>query len=94
MGIYRAAFTSIEQTEPLMKAKTTVPVVTMGGATGGLGAKVSEMVRLVAEHVEVVVLPNYGHFLQRNVQTKSRAESSPPPPSSVPESGYPRRKIT
>jgi pimeloyl-ACP methyl ester carboxylesterase len=63
MGLYRAAFTSIEQTEPLMKAKTTVPVVAMGGATGGLGAKVGEMVKLVAEHVEVVTLPDYGHFL-------------------------------
>jgi pimeloyl-ACP methyl ester carboxylesterase len=63
MGIYRAAFTSIEQTEPLMKAKTTVPVVAMGGGTRGLGAKVGEMVKLVAEHVEVVTLPDYGHFL-------------------------------
>jgi pimeloyl-ACP methyl ester carboxylesterase len=63
MGIYRAAFTSIEQTESLMKANTVVPVVAMGGAAGGLGAKVGEMVRLVAEHVEVVILPDYGHFL-------------------------------
>jgi pimeloyl-ACP methyl ester carboxylesterase len=63
MGIYRAAFTSVEQTEPLMKAKTTVPVVAMGGGRRGLGAKVGEMVKLVAEHVEVVTLPDYGHFL-------------------------------
>jgi pimeloyl-ACP methyl ester carboxylesterase len=63
MGIYRAAFTSIAQTEPLMKAKTTVPVVAMGGATGGLGAKVGEMVKMVAEHVEVVIVPDCGHFL-------------------------------
>jgi len=40
-----------------------VPVVAMGGATGGLGAKVGEMVRMVAEHVEVVILPDCGHFL-------------------------------
>jgi pimeloyl-ACP methyl ester carboxylesterase len=63
MGIYRAAFTSIAQTEPLMKAKTTVPVMAMGGATGGLGAKVGEMVKMIAEHVEVVTLPGCGHFL-------------------------------
>jgi pimeloyl-ACP methyl ester carboxylesterase len=63
MGIYRAAFTSIEQTEPLMKAKVTVPVVAMGGAKGGLGAKVGEMVKMVAEHVDVVTLPDCGHFL-------------------------------
>jgi pimeloyl-ACP methyl ester carboxylesterase len=63
MGIYRAAFTSIEQTEPLMKAKLTLPVVAMGGAKGGLGAKVGEMVKMVAEHVDVVTLPDCGHFL-------------------------------
>jgi pimeloyl-ACP methyl ester carboxylesterase len=64
MGLYRAAFASIEQTEPLVKAKTTVPVVAMGGGAGGLGAKVGEMVQLVAEHVEMVILPDYGHFLR------------------------------
>lgn len=62
MRIYRAAFTSIEQTEPRMKAKTTVPIVAMGGATGGLGAKVGEMVKMVAEHVKVVILPGCGSF--------------------------------
>jgi pimeloyl-ACP methyl ester carboxylesterase len=63
MGIYRAAFTSIEQTEPLMMAKVTVPVVAMGGGAGGLGAEVGVMVKLVAEHVEVVTLADYGHFM-------------------------------
>jgi len=63
MGIYRAAFASIEQTEPLMKDKVTVPVVAMGGVQGGLGAKVGEMVKMVAEHVDVVTLPDFGHFL-------------------------------
>ena len=63
MGVYRAAFTSIAQTEPLMQVKVTVPVVAMGGAKGGLGAKVGEMVKLVATHVDVVVLPDRGHFL-------------------------------
>jgi pimeloyl-ACP methyl ester carboxylesterase len=43
-----------------MMAKMTVPVVAIGGGAGGLGA---EMVKLVAEHVEVVTLPDYGHFL-------------------------------
>jgi pimeloyl-ACP methyl ester carboxylesterase len=63
MGIYRAAFTSIAQTEPLMNAKTMVPVVAMGGAAGGLGAKVGEMVKMVAENVTVITLPDSGHFL-------------------------------
>lgn len=63
MGIYRAAFTSIEQTEPLMKKKLQLPVVAMGGATNGLGKKVGEMVKLIAENVEVITLQNCGHFL-------------------------------
>jgi len=46
-----------------MKAKVTVPVVAMGGAKGGLGAKVGDMVKLIAEHVDVVSLPDGGHFL-------------------------------
>jgi pimeloyl-ACP methyl ester carboxylesterase len=62
MGIYRAAFTSIEQTEPLMTAKVQVPVVAMGGEKG-LGAKVSEMVRMVAQDVQAETLSGCGHFL-------------------------------
>jgi pimeloyl-ACP methyl ester carboxylesterase len=62
MGIYRAAFASIEQTEPLAKNKVKVPVVAIGGAKG-LGAKVAEMVRLVAADVEAVTLSDCGHFV-------------------------------
>ena len=62
MGIYRAAFTSIAQTEPLMKRKVVVPVVALGGEKG-LGAKVGEMVRMVAENVDAYTLPDCGHFL-------------------------------
>ena len=62
MGIYRAVFTSIEQTEPLMSAKVQVPVIAMGGAKG-LGVKVGEMVRMVAQNVDAETLPGCGHFL-------------------------------
>lgn len=62
LGIYRAAFTSIEQTEPLMAAKITPPVMAMGGEKG-LGAKVGEAVRLVAQNVEASVETNCGHFM-------------------------------
>jgi pimeloyl-ACP methyl ester carboxylesterase len=62
MGIYRAAFASIEQTEPLMHAKITVPVVALGGEKG-LGGKVGEMVAMVAEHVESHTLADCGHFM-------------------------------
>ena len=55
MGIYRTAFINIDQTEPLMVRKVTVPVVALGGEKG-LGAKVGEMVKMVAETVEAHML--------------------------------------
>ena len=67
MGVYRAAFTSIAQTEPLTGGllrghKVKVPVVALGGEKG-LGAKVLEMVKLVAEDVEGGVIADCGHFV-------------------------------
>ncbi len=62
MGIYRAAFASIEQTEKLMNAKITVPVVALGGEKG-LGGKVGEMVAMIAENVEAHTLAGCGHFM-------------------------------
>ena len=62
LGIYRAAFTSIEQTEPLMVRKVTVPVTAIGGEKG-LGSKVGEMVSLVAECVTAYTIPGCGHFV-------------------------------
>jgi len=62
MGVYRAAFITMEQTAPLSKDKVKVPVFALGGARG-LGAKVGEMVKLVAENVDDDVLPDCGHFI-------------------------------
>ena len=62
MGVYRAAFTSISQTEKLTKRKVGVPVVALGGAKG-LGAKVGQMVGVVADTVNADVLADSGHFL-------------------------------
>ncbi len=62
MGVYRAAFTSIEQTTPLVKNKIKVPVIALGGEKG-LGAKIGEMMSLVAENVTKHVFPDSGHFL-------------------------------
>jgi pimeloyl-ACP methyl ester carboxylesterase len=63
LGIYRTAFDSIDQTEPLATNKVRVPVVALGGAKGGLGAKVGEMVKLVARDVTVETLADCGHFM-------------------------------
>ena len=62
LGIYRAAFTSISQTEALLRSKIKTPVWAMGGEKG-LGARVGQMVALVAEHVQTSVEPTSGHFL-------------------------------
>lgn len=66
MGVYRAAFTSIEQTEPLAGLltghKVKVPVVALGGEKG-LGDKVLMMVKLVAKDVEGETVADCGHFL-------------------------------
>jgi pimeloyl-ACP methyl ester carboxylesterase len=62
MGIYRAAFASIDQTEPLISARITLPVVALGGEKG-LGAKVGEMVAMVADNVEAHTLADCGHFM-------------------------------
>ena len=61
-GIYRTAFINIDQTEPLMVRKVTVPVVALGGEKG-LSAKVGEMVKMVAETVEAHTLKDCGHFI-------------------------------
>jgi pimeloyl-ACP methyl ester carboxylesterase len=62
MGVYRAAFKTIEQTEPLRKSKATVPVIALGGANVQ-GDKVREMVSMVAVNVTGHVIPDCGHFL-------------------------------
>ena len=62
MGVYRAAFTSIQQTEPLTIHKVKVPVVALGG-TKGLGDLVLPMVKMVCENVDGRVIADCGHFV-------------------------------
>jgi pimeloyl-ACP methyl ester carboxylesterase len=66
MGVYRAAFTSIGQTEGLAGLltghKVRVPVVALGGEKG-LGEKVLAMVKLVARDVEGETVADCGHFV-------------------------------
>jgi len=63
MGVYRAAFTSIAQTEPLTRNKVRVPVVALGGSAHGLGDKVGDMVRRVASNIQTHTLADSGHFM-------------------------------
>lgn len=62
MGVYRAAFTTIEQTKALLKNKLGVPCVALAGEKG-LGSKVGEGLRLVAETVDNHVIADCGHFV-------------------------------
>jgi pimeloyl-ACP methyl ester carboxylesterase len=62
MGVYRAAFTSIQQTEPLTIHKIKVPIVALSG-TKGLGDRVLAMVKMVAENVDGRVIADCGHFV-------------------------------
>lgn len=62
MGVYRAAFARIEQTEALARDKVRVKVVALGGEHG-LGRELGRMVRLVAGDGEAHTLPGCGHFV-------------------------------
>jgi pimeloyl-ACP methyl ester carboxylesterase len=62
MGVYRAAFTTMEQTAPLVHNKVRVPVVALGGERAQ-GNRVREMVAMVAETVDGGAVAGCAHFL-------------------------------
>ena len=61
-GVYRAAFTTMDQTCPLTINKVQVPVIALGGEKS-LGDKVQQMVAMVADSVEGYTLADCGHFI-------------------------------
>jgi pimeloyl-ACP methyl ester carboxylesterase len=62
LGVYRATFTTMQQTQPLVETKVTAPVVALGGERA-LGERVGQMARLVADDVESATIADCGHFL-------------------------------
>lgn len=62
LGVYRAAFTTMEQTAPLTRKKVQVPVVALGGARAQ-GLQIRKMVEMVAENVEGGSIADCGHFV-------------------------------
>jgi pimeloyl-ACP methyl ester carboxylesterase len=62
MGVYRAAFTTMEQTAVVKTAKVQVPVIAVGGSNSR-GDQIREMISMVAANVSGVVVPNCGHFI-------------------------------
>jgi pimeloyl-ACP methyl ester carboxylesterase len=62
LGVYRAVFTTMDQTAPLTQNKARVPIVALGGERAQ-GDRVRQMVSLVAENVTGGTVPDCGHFL-------------------------------
>lgn len=62
LGVYRAAFTTIEQTAPLTEKKVQVPLVALGGDRAQ-GLEVRRMVEMVAENVDGGSIADCGHFV-------------------------------
>jgi pimeloyl-ACP methyl ester carboxylesterase len=62
LGVYRAVFTSMEQTVPLKEHKVRVPVVALGGERA-LGGFIRGLVALVAEDVGGGAIPDCAHFV-------------------------------
>jgi pimeloyl-ACP methyl ester carboxylesterase len=61
-GVYRASFLTMDQTAPLTTHKVKIPVIALGGEKS-LGAKVQQMVAMVATSVEGHTIPDCGHFI-------------------------------
>lgn len=62
LGVYRAAFATMEQTVPLKEDKVRVPVVALGGERAQ-GDRVRNLVEMVAEDVGGGAISGGAHFL-------------------------------
>lgn len=62
LGVYRAAFTTIDQTAALAINKITVPVFAVGG-DHSRGDQIRQMLTLVASNLIGVLIKNCGHFI-------------------------------
>jgi pimeloyl-ACP methyl ester carboxylesterase len=62
LGVYRAAFTTMEQTAPLTKKRVQVPVVALGGERAQ-GVQIRKMIKMVAQNVEGGSIADCGHFV-------------------------------
>jgi pimeloyl-ACP methyl ester carboxylesterase len=69
LGVYRAAFKTVEQTTPLKHNRIITPVLAIGGENA-LGAKVAQMVEAVAKHVTAKTIANCGHFIPEEQPTE------------------------
>jgi pimeloyl-ACP methyl ester carboxylesterase len=61
-GSYRAIDTTIAQNAERKKHRLTLPVLAIGGEKG-IAAGVANTMRLVADNVQDVIIPNSGHWV-------------------------------
>jgi pimeloyl-ACP methyl ester carboxylesterase len=61
-GLYRALDASIAQNQKRIARRVILPVLAIGGANS-VGEGVANTMRLVADHVQSVVIPGCGHYV-------------------------------
>jgi pimeloyl-ACP methyl ester carboxylesterase len=61
-GSYRAIDTTIAQNQERKARRLTLPVLAIGGAKG-LGEGVANTMKLVSDNLEVVIIPDSGHWV-------------------------------
>lgn len=61
-GVYREIFSTMHQTEALLTAPMTTPVLALGGAAS-IGDGAMQMMKSVAEHVRGGKIEDCGHFI-------------------------------
>lgn len=75
-GSYRAIDTSIAQNQERKARRLTLPVLAIGGAKG-LGEGVANTMKLVADNLEVVIIPDSGHWVAEEAPDKLIAALTP-----------------
>jgi pimeloyl-ACP methyl ester carboxylesterase len=75
-GWYRAIDTDTAQNEQRKTRRLTLPVLAIGGAKG-VGEGTANTMRLVADHVQGVIIPGSGHWVAEEAPDKLLAALTP-----------------
>jgi pimeloyl-ACP methyl ester carboxylesterase len=75
-GSYRAIDTSIAQNEKRKTRRLTLPVLAIGGAKA-IGEGVVNTMKLVADNVQSVIIPDSGHWVAEEAPDKLLAALAP-----------------
>jgi len=75
-GAYRAIDTSVAQNEQRKKKRLTLPVLAIGGAKSA-GEGVVNTMKLVADNVQSVIIPESGHWVAEEAPEKLLAALTP-----------------